>query len=191
MRIKKQHNRNHRDKSNETIDKQETEYGRLQFTISRLDHYYDSVNNKSAVYLALNTFLTGGIVTIMASSVPFTFPKDLLFVITGFLLIFFGLCSLTILALTSIPFLSGKMQSLYYFGSISSCSSPMFHALSKSRSRKLDLKDLREQTYQLSCGLKSKFNNLRNAGLLLIVQFILLLPFFFSLIFNTYNNGNI
>ena len=38
------------------------EKDRLKYTINRFDHYFDSVNNKSAVYIAINTFITGGII---------------------------------------------------------------------------------------------------------------------------------
>jgi hypothetical protein len=172
-----------RKKNNKVDESDETELARLQFTMTRLDHYFDSINNKAAVYLALNTFLTGGITTMM-SSVSFGFTQNYLFWASGTLLLLLGLASLTILAYTSLPFLSNKIESLYYFGSISSCSSEMFHALTKRSTRKSNLKDLREQVYRMSCGLKSKFDKLRIIGRLLIVQFILLLPFLFSLIFN-------
>ena len=36
----------------------------LKYTISRYDHYYDSVNSKSNVYLTLMTFLLGGTVAL-------------------------------------------------------------------------------------------------------------------------------
>jgi len=35
----------------------------LQFSIGRYDHYYDTINNKGNVYLTLNAFLLGGILT--------------------------------------------------------------------------------------------------------------------------------
>ena len=38
---------------------------RLEYTVNRLDHYYDSVNNKTAVYIAINTFITGGTITLI------------------------------------------------------------------------------------------------------------------------------
>lgn len=38
---------------------------RLEYTMTRLDHYYDSVNNKTAVYIAINTFITGGAITLL------------------------------------------------------------------------------------------------------------------------------
>lgn len=35
----------------------------LRHTMDRYDHYYDSVNNKGNLFLTLNTFLLGGIIT--------------------------------------------------------------------------------------------------------------------------------
>lgn len=166
------------------------ELDRLEFTITRLDHYFDSVNNKATVYLAINTFLTGGIISIL-SQISFIAKNELPFILIGSLILLFGLCSLTLLAITSVPFFSGKIESLHYFGSISSCNSKAFHKASKRSTEKSNIKDLREQVYQLSCGLKSKFEKLRIVGFLLIGQFILLLPFFYLLIFKFYNNGNI
>ena len=42
---------------------------RLEYTVNRLDHYYDSVNNKTAVYIAINTFITGGTITLITQIV--------------------------------------------------------------------------------------------------------------------------
>ena len=35
----------------------------LKHTVDRYDHYFDSINNKGNLFLALNTFLLGGIIT--------------------------------------------------------------------------------------------------------------------------------
>ncbi len=35
----------------------------LKHTMDRYDYYYDSVNNKGNLYLTLDTFLLGGIIT--------------------------------------------------------------------------------------------------------------------------------
>ncbi len=39
------------------------EFERLIFCINRYDHYYDSVNNKSNVFLVISTFIVGGLIT--------------------------------------------------------------------------------------------------------------------------------
>src|SRR5690242_15949480 len=38
-----------------------SKYDHAKLIIGRFDHYYDGVNNKSAFYIALNTFIFGGI----------------------------------------------------------------------------------------------------------------------------------
>ena len=38
-----------------------SKYDHAKFLIERFDHYYDSVNNKGAFYIALNTFIFGGL----------------------------------------------------------------------------------------------------------------------------------
>jgi len=92
---------------------------RLEYTIGRLDHYFDSVNNKTAVYIAINTFITGGVITLI-TQIKETMAQHfwLLFVVGVILLL--GIFSLIILALASIPYISPntKIDSLYYFGSI-------------------------------------------------------------------------
>ncbi len=35
----------------------------LKHTIDRYDHYFDSINNKGNLFLTLNTFLLGGMIT--------------------------------------------------------------------------------------------------------------------------------
>ena len=53
----------------------EKEKDRLEYTINRFDHYFDSVNNKSAVYIAINTFITGGIIVLLTQT---NIVKDLI-----------------------------------------------------------------------------------------------------------------
>ena len=184
MTTKDELSRSYRYRKGKAAKRRENESERLKFTITRLDHYFDSINNKAAVYLALNTFLTGGIATMMAQ-VPFALSEHRVFLILGIILLLLGISSLTILTFTSLPYFSKKIDSLYYFGSISACSAAMYHKLSKACTREADLTDLREQVYQLSCGLKSKFLKMKFIGILLIAQFVLLFPFLISLIFNS------
>ena len=94
------------------------EKDRLQYTIGRFDHYFDSVNNKSAVYIAINTFITGGIIVLLTQTNLVCEMSGFGKFCIGFLLLT-GVVSLIILSLASIPFFSKKPDSLYYFGSVS------------------------------------------------------------------------
>jgi len=160
------------------------EKDRLQYTIGRFDHYFDSVNNKSAVYIAINTFITGGIIVLLTQT-------NIVCEMSGFekfcigLLLFIGIASLIILSLASIPYFSKKPDSLYYFGSVSQMKQSEFNKTSEEYSSKEELKDLRTQTYILSKGLTKKFTRLRLAGILLVTQFILLLVILLTILINS------
>ena len=160
------------------------EEDRLKYSIDRFDHYFDSVNNKSAVYIAINTFITGGIIALITQTDTLNgysnFDK---YSLSGAL--FVGILNLIILAVISIPYVSNKPKSLYYFGSISKMKKIDFLKMSEDYSKKENLKDLRAQTFLLSRGLTAKFNKLKIVGLLLIAQFILLIPAILFLINKT------
>ena len=157
---------------------------RLEYTINRFDHYFDSVNNKTAVYIAINTFLVGSIITTYV-----TIEKDIIcfsmmfkvLIVISFLL---GLATLILLVIASIPFFSKDSNSMYYFGGISNMSKEKFNSCSKKLTRKKELIDLRNQVHTLSLGLSNKFIKLKLAGKLLIIQFIMLIPIFALIIYN-------
>ncbi|MFA5297653.1 MAG: hypothetical protein WC389_05530 [Lutibacter sp.] len=154
----------------------ETERNRLTLTMSRIDHYYDSVNNKSAVYIAINTFITGGVLVLITQVEE---PLAGLWNLAEFCLwscSAFGIFSLVLLALTSIPFVSKKPNSIYYFGTIGAMSELNFNKKSSGYTNKKDLKDLRLQVHILSKGLTSKFEKLKWVGYLLMAQFLFLIP---------------
>ncbi|WP_026753669.1 Pycsar system effector family protein [Sediminibacter sp. Hel_I_10] len=156
---------------------------RLEYTVNRLDHYYDSVNNKTAVYIAINTFITGGTITLITQIQELPNQENyLLFFLAA--IITLGVGSLILLALASMPYFSAKseIESLYYFASIGQKEPDEFFDLSKNQTKKGNLKDLRNQVYILSKGLKSKFRKLKWACVLLIIQFMLLAPSTYILI---------
>jgi len=153
----------------------EEEKERLKFTMTRADHYYDSVNNKSAVYIAINTFITGGILVLLAQTTALK-HISLIGKVSLTICLFTGIISLILLALTSIPFLSKNTESLYYFAAIGCEKKSSFATKSKKYTQKEDLADLRQQTYELSKGLVKKFKRLRIVGYLLALQFLLLIP---------------
>ncbi|HEY9488539.1 MAG TPA: hypothetical protein VIQ51_09410, partial [Chryseosolibacter sp.] len=64
----------------------------LRFCIERFDHYYDSVNNKCALFLTVNTFIVGGLMAIHPT-LQSTFDCGL-WINTGFtIIVFAGLLS--------------------------------------------------------------------------------------------------
>lgn len=160
------------------------EKDRLKYTIDRFDHYFDSVNNKSAVYIAINTFITGGIIALLTQTEIVCGMSTIGKVSIGVLL-FIGVFSLIVLSIASIPFFSKKPDSLYYFGAISKMKRSEFNSTSKNYSEKDELQDLRSQVYILSNGLTTKFSRLKFAGVLLVVQFFLLLPTLYFILINS------
>lgn len=159
---------------------------RLEYTISRLDHYYDSVNNKTSVYIAINTFITGGSITLL-TQIQELIDKEIWVLVFLAFIIFFGVVSLILLVLASMPYLTPKseIQSLYYFASIANKNAQEFFVLSEQQGKKRDLKDLRNQVFILSKGLNGKFRKLKWVCRLLIFQFLLLLPLTYILIKTT------
>lgn len=151
------------------------EKDRLNFCINRFDHYYDSINNKGAVFLGFGTFILGGLVALY----PFLFKSiNCTIWIHSFmgLLIFFSLINLLIIISASTPHLGKGGDSLFYFVSISAMDKNSFDSLSHSYSTEAELDDLRTQVHELSKGLTQKFQKLRIAGWLFSFQFILFIP---------------
>lgn len=159
------------------------EIDRLKYNIDRFDHYFDSVNNKSAVYIAINTFLTGAIIAIFSQEKLICDKHSFAYYSLAFALIL-GFFSLIYLAYTSVPYFSTKSDSLYYFGSISNYSKDEFLERSKNYTEEESLSDLRKQVHILSKGLTKKYRNLSKIGYLLIIQFLLMLPTIFLIIKN-------
>jgi len=157
---------------------------RLLFNINRFDHYYDSVNNKSAVFLGLSTFIVGGLVA--------AYPSILELVECGVLVhlvmtsvIALGIAIMIIVILASTPFLGRETDSMYYFGSISRMTQVNYTNKSISGYTDEDeLTDLRNQVHQLSCGLEKKFVKLQLAGKLFTIQFFLFIPLILIIITN-------
>jgi len=157
---------------------------RLLYNISRFDHYYDSVNNKTAVYIAINSFVVGSLITTYISTIDDILFYTQLFKIITITSVFIGVLTLLILVNASIPYFTKNSKSMYYFGGIGSMVKDEFICCSKELSNKQELKDLRNQVHTLSMGLNKKFMKLKVAGKLLILQFILLVPTLIIIILN-------
>ncbi len=174
-----------------TIEK----YEHAKFVIERFDHYYDSVNNKGAFYIGLNTFLLGGLFIGFVSLYQQIAKPEYLWI----MLISFAVCSVistvsTILAIN--PFLlSGKKRnrnrSLIFFGSVAEYQKDNYVNTFLSQDNERILNDTVTQTYFLAKGLTLKYKHLKLAGYLLIIQFILLIPIIYCITKNLINNEHI
>jgi hypothetical protein len=160
---------------------------RLKYTINRLDHYYDSVNNKTAVYIGINTIITGSAIAI-TTQIQEVLELDFWLQFLMAAIIGLGLLSLMMLSWASIPYLDSKkkIESVYYFDTIAQMKRKDFYESSENLDKKGNLKDLRNQVFELSQGLRRKFLKLKWVGKLLIAQFIILALFTMLLIKTIY-----
>lgn len=157
---------------------------RLKYCIGRFDHYYDSVNNKSSVFLGLSTFIVGGLTGAYFSIGPYIncgfWTHALMIILIGL-----GITIMITVVVAATPFLGNNSNSLYFFGYIACLDSPDFCLKSSTPCTDEDeLKDLRNQVHQLAKGLKGKFGKLKIAGMLFTIQFCLFLPLVLMILCN-------
>ncbi|TDE16350.1 Pycsar system effector family protein [Dyadobacter psychrotolerans] len=142
----------------------------LRHVMDRYDHYYDSVNNKGNLYLTLNTFLLGGIITgyyAIKSDVQEQF--DVLYFIWTALILCLGSIAYTLLAI--IPFISRESDpvngSLINFNNVANISQSSFKTQLDSLTEIRCYEDYVSQVKALAIGLNRKFSRLRIATYLL------------------------
>lgn len=157
---------------------------RLKYCIDRFDQYYDSINSKSSVFLALSTFIVGGLVAgyfAISAYVNCGFCIHALMV----LLIGLGVAIMIIVVLAATPFLTKDADSLHFFGAIACMDAAGFGIKSAAPCTDEDeLNDLRNQVHQLATGLTGKFKKLKTAGILFAIQFYLFIPLFLIILCN-------
>ncbi len=166
------------------IMKQEQE--RLKFCIGRYDHYFDSVNNKSNVYLTLSVFIFGGMLGLYSNLLEKT---NYHFWVNVIMLTIMGvsLTTMLITILASRPYLTKETDSLLFFQSVSNMGETEFSKRSQASSEEQELNDLRLQTFQLANGLKSKFAKLHLVATLVAIQFALFIPLTVTILNNLKN----
>lgn len=160
------------------------EKDRLLISINRYDHYFESVNNKTAVYIAINTFILTATISGYYAIEESIVCLSNLFNIVVVILLAIGIISLAILIIASIPYFSKHSESLYYFGGVSSKTINEFIECSSKMSKKEELDDLRNQTHTLSKGLRTKFIRLKLSGWLLFTQSMILIPIITIILIN-------
>ena len=164
------------------INKIETQ----KYIINRLDNYIESSQNKSNLYLALNTIILGGVITLISTKV------DSLSCILNLLL-----GAISILSLISIiqtlrainPYLKkslNKTKSIFFFKDIAECSIKDYQESVLEKSKKGLIQDLAGQSHILAKGLTNKYNILMISGWLIGLEFFLL--FCWIIIFLTQKN---
>ena len=156
---------------------------RLKYSMSRFDHYYDSVNNKSAIVLGLSTFIVGALV----ASCPMLYKYvEVLWSISilYYSCIGLGLSAMLVMIIASIPFLKEDGSSVLFFLSIAKTEYVEFASTSAKLTEDEELDDLRKQNYILARGLTGKFKKLKIACLMITLQFIIFIPLIILIINN-------
>lgn len=154
-----------------------------QFIISRFDAYIESTQTKSNLYLALNTAILGGIITLAAATKPEDIPCLAVIILGITALLAVISTTITLIAIT--PYLksaSDKGNSLIFFQDVTNYTYEEYHEKINAISDKKLLSDLTCQAFSLAEGLKSKYQKLFYAGRLIIVEFIFLLIYAITLI---------
>lgn len=142
----------------------------LRHTMGRYDHYYDSINNKGNLFLMLNTFLLGGIIT-GYYSIKDTVELDIytvLFILSALILC---IASIVYTLWAIIPYLSKQADSIngsaIYFGNVSNLSFLSFKVMYDEMTDEKMYEDYVQQTHLLAIGLQKKFYRLQTATYLL------------------------
>lgn len=163
-------------------------YEHARFIIERFDHYYDAVNAKGSFYIGLNTFIFGGIcVGYLGLHTKVIADNSLWLLFTGLIVCNVLSTYFTIMAL--MPFLKDGEQeqllpSLIYFGGITRYELPYYKEKFNELNDEGMLDELIQQAHCLAKGLDGKYKKLKYAGLLVIAEFILMLPLLFLIIKN-------
>ena len=158
----------------------------LQHTMDRYDHYFNSVNNKGSLYLALNTFLLGGIVTGFYSIKGSISERcdSSLFAYAGLI------CCLLSIGFTLwaiFPYFSKHNPGndfVLYFENVSNYSLNIFKKMYDEMTEDSLYEDYLRQVHLLAIGLHQKFYRLQVATYLLVGCFICIVAISGILILN-------
>lgn len=149
-----------------------------RFLINRFDHYFDSINNKGVFYITINTFLLGGLLSQIGQIIKSGNNSWWIYtLVLGFILVNIASTILTILSIN--PFKSPKCDesaSLIYYNDIACKDLNSFKAQYQNQTEEFMEGDFATQVHQLAEGLKTKFDRLRYAGILLLFEFVTLIP---------------
>lgn len=141
----------------------------LKFILERYDHYIESVQSKSNLYITLNTFVLTGVVTLFAG-----FKNQLDGFMTIWLLIIIGISIVsliyTLLALIPQTKKNG-LDSVIFFGNVSEKNQQdEYYESIKDMDEETFKKDLAQQVQQVAKIVCKKHIHLRNTNQFLIVQ---------------------
>lgn len=143
----------------------------LKFILERLDHYIESVQSKSNLYISLNSLIVTGSIAILTTTEFNKFNSTLLILLI--IIILASIVSIVIVLVALIPYLkSSESKSVLFFNDVSNEKEKDYlKKINQLSTEKFD-KDLAGQIHCVAKGLTVKYNKLKWAGLLIIFQFI-------------------
>lgn len=143
-----------------------------KFIMNRLDTYIDSSQNKSNLYLTLNTIISGGVIALISVKTDSCLLNGLLGLIA-----LFSIVSILITLKAINPYLKSSVgkKSIFFFEDISKNEKEEYHNSVVAQNEKELLQDITNQTYDVSKGLSTKYKLLGIVGWIVAFEFLLLL----------------
>jgi hypothetical protein len=143
----------------------------LKFILERYDHYIESVQSKSNLYITLNTLIVTGSIAILTTTDLLKFNITLLALLI--IIVLASIVSIIITLIALIPYLkTSQTKSVIFFNDVSSeKENDYYEKMHLITDENFD-KDITKQIHCVAKGLTLKYKKLKWAGLLLIFQFI-------------------
>jgi hypothetical protein len=166
----------------------EDKYEHIKFAIERFDHYYDTINSKGSFYVGLNSFIFGGVCVGYTSLVDklntnfWIWFLLILLIASSWISIYFTLSAIQPYQKDSHA--NDQNPSLLFFGGIARHELSFFIEKFNAQTTEEISTDAAKQLHSLAKGLDKKFKRLRFAGILLMIQFSVMVPLFFLIIQN-------
>lgn len=148
----------------------------LKFILARLDTYIESTQNKSNLYLVLNTIILGGVITIISVLKDLNCSWYLIVLLA--IIAMASILSIIITLFVINPYIKNsieKEKSIFFFNDIASCSVlTNYEKLIEDNDDTKFVHDLCSQIYSIAKGLNSKYNKLKIVGYTIVGEFFLL-----------------
>lgn len=165
---------------------QNFKYQHLKFLIERFDHYYETINNKAAFMIALNTFLLSGVGITYSQ-----YKKEIITVpAVVIVMIILAVCCIgsmifTVMALrpyTKDNYANDDINSLIFYGGIAKHTANFLVEKFKLETEETIFDDMQRQVHSLAKGLNEKFYFINLASILVMIPFALAVLIFFLMI---------
>lgn len=164
-----------------------------KYLITRYDSYFNQINIKSNFLLVFNTFICTSVLVIYENVL-----KDMVsdysrvaFLLCLIILFVVAIIAIGILMRTAFPFLKPSSSidentSLIFYGSVAERPFSAFQLEFQNLTSEVLLNDYKSQIHILATGLTGKYRNLRIVGFCILIEVVIILIAFVSLIINKY-----